>query len=135
MILTLQNRQRARRVDGRRLRRLAQRAASVIGVKQSELSIVLVSDRQMARLNRAFHQVAGPTDILTFDYGASGELIISVDHAHANARRFGTAPREELTLYLIHGLLHLAGYDDRTAAERRRMRAAERRVLRRLRAS
>ena len=113
----------------RRLRRFARRAAQWIGVNQAEVGIVLVGDRQMAQLNETFHHAAGATDILTFDYGASAELIISLDHVRANARRFRTSARRELDRYIVHGLLHLAGYADRTALQRRRMRAAERRVL------
>jgi probable rRNA maturation factor len=59
-----------------------------------------------------------------------GELVISTEQAIANARRFRTTPARELTLYVVHGILHLHGYDDRTPAQRRRMRAAERRFLR-----
>lgn len=120
------NRQR-RRVSTRRLQQIAKLTGN------QALSIVLVSDRQMAKLNLRYHHTAGPTDILTFDYGdGQGELIISVDHAIANARRFGTTPARELALYVVHGILHLRGYDDRTPAQRRRMRAAERRLLAKL---
>jgi len=86
----------------------------------------------MTPLNEQFHHVAGPTDILTFDYGDAGELIISVDHAVAQARRYRTKPSRELALYVVHGLLHLAGQDDRTVAQRRKMRAAERLTLRKI---
>lgn len=121
----VRSRQR-RKVNTRRLRQLAE-SLNTTGLT---LSIVLVSDRQMAALNLQYHHVAGPTDILTFDYGeGQGELIISVDHAVSQARRYRSTPARELDLYVIHGLLHLRGYDDRTPAQRRRMRAAERRLL------
>ena len=121
----VRNRQR-RKVNTERLRQLAE-SLNTTGLT---LSIVLVSDRQMASLNLQYHHVAGPTDILTFDYGeGQGELIISVDHAVSQARRYRSTPARELDLYVIHGLLHLRGYDDRTPAQRRRMRAAERRLL------
>jgi len=121
----VRSRQR-RKVNTQRLRQLAE-SLNTTGLT---LSIVLVSDRQMAALNLQYHHVAGPTDILTFDYGeGQGELIISVDHAVSQARRYRSTPARELDLYVIHGLLHLRGYDDRTPAQRRRMRAAERRLL------
>jgi len=132
MTITVHNRQRRWRVDAQQLARLAGRAVECIGNSQAELSIVLVSDRGMAPLNEQFHHVAGPTDILTFDYGDAGELIISVDHAVAQARRYRTKPSRELALYVVHGLLHLAGQDDRTVAQRRKMRAAERLTLRKI---
>lgn len=127
MIVEVRNRQRAHRVNTARLQKLA----GAFDSKFSALSVVLVSDRQMAGLNLRYHNTPGPTDILTFDYGGgTGELIISVDHAVSQARRYRTTPVRELALYVVHGLLHLAGYDDRTPVQRRRMRAAERRLLR-----
>jgi probable rRNA maturation factor len=130
--IAVRNRQRKYGVDRDRLRRTVERAADLVRLRHVELGVVLVSDRKISGLNRQFHGTPGPTDILTFDYGDSAELIISLDHVRANARRYGTSPSRELTLYVVHGLLHLAGHRDGTAAERERMRRAERRVLRRL---
>jgi len=97
------------------------------------LSIVLVSDSAMARYNQQYHATAGTTDVLSFGYGdGHGELIISVPRAVAQARQFRTTPSRELALYVVHGILHLQGYDDLTPGPRRRMRAAERRWLRKL---
>jgi probable rRNA maturation factor len=126
MTVTVRNRQRLLPVDTRLLRRIAARVAT------KPVSIVLVTDRMIARLNEQFHHVAGPTDVLSFDYGDEGELIISAEHAIAQARRFRTTPARELVLYVVHGLLHLQGYDDRTARQRVRMRTAERRWVRTL---
>lgn len=121
-MIDVRNRQR-RRVNTRQLKQLAVRFHA-----GDSLSIVLVNDREMAELNLRYHHVAGPTDVLTFDYGdGQAEIIISVDHAYARPR-----PAHELALYLVHGLLHLQGYDDHTPAQRRRMRAAERRLLARV---
>ncbi len=129
MILDVRNRQRSHPVNVARLRQLAGNAAADF----QSLSIVLVSDTEMARLNLRYHAVAGTTDVLSFDYGAGhGELIISVARAVAQARQYRTTPSRELALYVIHGILHLQGYDDLTPGKRRQMRAAERRLLRRL---
>jgi probable rRNA maturation factor len=120
MTVEVRNRQR-RKVNTARLRQLAERALPPCDT----LSVVLVNDREMARLNQQFHNTPGPTDVLTFDYGdGQAEIIISVDHAFGRPR-----PARELALYLVHGILHLQGYDDHTPAQRRRMRAAERRLL------
>lgn len=128
MTVTVANRQRRRRISTTPLQQLAEQFPAQL----DNLSVALVSDRVIARLNRRYHGVTGPTDILTFDYGdGSAELIISVEAAIRQARQFHSTPSRELALYLIHGLLHLHGYDDRTPAQRRRMRAAERRCLRR----
>jgi probable rRNA maturation factor len=126
MTVTVANRQRAHKVNTVRLTKLA----GMLGASFQNLSIVLVSDTAMARLNLQYHATPGPTDVLTFDYGEGhGELIICVDQAVAHARQFRTTPSRELALYLVHGILHLLGYDDRWPTARRRMRAAERRWM------
>src|SRR5262249_45640630 len=109
---------------------IAERALELVGDQQATLSVVIVSDATIAKLNARYHNTPGPTDILSFDYGEGhGELIISVEHAVAQAGRFRTSPGRELVLYVVHGILHLHGYDDRLEPDRRRMRAAERRLL------
>ena len=129
MMVAVRNRQRARKVNVARLKKLA----AAFDSKLETLSIVLVSDAAMARLNLQYHNVSGTTDILTFDYGAGqGELIISVECAAANARQFHSTLARELVLYIVHGLLHLHGYDDCAPAQRRQMRAAEQRWLTKL---
>ena len=129
MIVEVRNRQRAHRVNVARLKKLA----TGFNSKFDTLSIVLVNDAEMARLNVQYHHTRGATDILTFDYGeGQAELIISVQRAVAQARRFRTTPAREVALYVVHGLLHLHGYDDHTPRQRAHMRAAERRWLNRL---
>ena len=131
MIVTVCNRQRLRRVDTRRLKAIA--TVALISVEASpdiQLNIVLVNDATIARLNREYHHQEGPTDILSFDYGAGiGELIISVEHAENQAGRFHSTPSRELALYVIHGILHLHGHDDLAPRPRARMRAAEKKLL------
>ena len=95
----------------------------------NEVLILIISDRRMADLHRRFMNESGPTDVITFQHG---EIFISADTASANAKRFGKSLGSELRLYLVHGLLHLQGFDDRDTRSARQIRAAERRVLRRL---
>jgi probable rRNA maturation factor len=128
------NRQRRLKINAHRLAEIAERALERIGDRQLHLGIVLVDDAAIAKLNAQYHDTPGATDILSFDYGdGQGELVISVDRAVAQARRYRTTPARELILYVVHGILHLHGYSDLTAAQRRRMRAAERRLVSRLR--
>ena len=93
----------------------------------------------MAKLNETFLKHSGPTDVITFDYSEAdrrspllGELFICVPEAVAQSRRFRTSWQEELVRYLVHGVLHLLGYDDRAAKARQRMKREENRLLRRL---
>ncbi|MGI8820809.1 MAG: rRNA maturation RNase YbeY [Chthoniobacterales bacterium] len=108
-----------------RLRRPARTALAAL----EEVDILVISDRRIAALHRQFMQIAGPTDVLTFQHG---EIFISIDTAQANARGFQTSLEHELQLYLLHGLLHLHGYDDATPAQAREMHAVQERILCRL---
>lgn len=100
------------------------------------LGITLVGAPAMARLNRRWLQHEGSTDIITFDHrdtpGAAlhGELFISVDDTLRQAREFGVSASLELMRYVIHGVLHLEGYDDLEPAARRRMKREENRWVR-----
>jgi probable rRNA maturation factor len=95
--------------------------------KLRELFVWLISDRRMALLHRKFLGPAGPTDVLTFQHG---EIFISVETARRNARAFGNSLMRELKLYIVHGLLHLHGFEDETSAEARRMKTAQEKILR-----
>ena len=103
-----------------------------------ELAIILMDDAAIAPINQALLNHAGPTDVITVRYdaipgeaeaGDSGELYINVERAVQLGRRGWPAGRE-LALYLAHGCDHLAGEDDATAADYRRMRRRELRWLR-----
>jgi probable rRNA maturation factor len=91
-----------------------------------EISVLIVSDRKIASLHRQFMNESGPTDVITFQHG---EIFVDVESARRNARRFGNAFERELRLYVVHGLLHLHGFDDRNAASARRMRVVQRKIL------
>ncbi len=93
----------------------------------SEVFIWLISDRRMALLHRQFLGKTGPTDVLTFQHG---EIFISVETARCQARAFGNSLMRELKLYVVHGLLHLHGFEDRTQAEARKMKTAQEKILR-----
>jgi probable rRNA maturation factor len=95
--------------------------------KLNEIFVWLISDRRMALLHRKFLGQSGSTDVLTFQHG---EMFISVDTARRHARAFGNSLLSELKLYIVHGLLHLHGFDDQTASEAQKMKAAQERILR-----
>jgi len=88
--------------------------------------ILIVSDRKIASLHRQFMNESGPTDVITFQHG---EIFVSAVSARRNARRFGNALTRELCLYIVHGLLHLHGFDDRDEAKARKMRTVQRKIL------
>jgi len=127
------NRQRGRAVDTRLLRRMARSLLEeTMGLEEFDLAIQLVGVRAMAKLNQLHLHHKGPTDVITLDYaafgpesGLAGEIIVCVDVAAEQARRFRVTWQAELTRYVIHGILHLRGHDDQDAAGRRRMKREE----------
>ena len=96
--------------------------------KLREIFVWLISDRRMAVLHRKFLGKKGPTDVLTFQHG---EIFISAETALRHARAFGNSLMRELKLYIVHGLLHLHGFDDQTTGEARKMKTAQEKILRR----
>jgi probable rRNA maturation factor len=108
-------------------------------VHLGEMSLALVNDARMSELHAQFMGIHGPTDVLTFpidqdDKGhvTSGEVIVCVPQARRAARRHRIPPRLELLLYALHGMLHLLGYDDRTARDFHTMHRTEDDILERL---
>ena len=128
--IKVRNAQRRRRVDLRALQKFCECAlASVrktVPTSIAQIDILLVSDARIAALHKRFMQIPGPTDVITFQHG---EIFISVETASRNARRFKTSASEEIRLYLVHGLLHLLGYDDKDAAKARVMEAEQARIV------
>src|SRR5213596_4152965 len=94
--------------------------------KSRELFVWLISDRRMAGLHKKYLRQSGPTDVLTFQHG---EIFISVETARRHARAFGNSLLRELQLYIVHGILHLHGFDDRTQPGARRMEKMQARIL------
>lgn len=108
-------------------------ASDEFPIASGELSIVFVDDTTIARVHDDFMDDPTSTDVITFPADAAmesaGEIIVSVDHALNRAEELGEPFSRELILYLAHGWLHLAGYDDRNEEDRAKMRAAEQRAL------
>ncbi|HEY2880802.1 MAG TPA: rRNA maturation RNase YbeY [Pirellulales bacterium] len=128
------NRQRRHTVDKRLLIHAVQTVLRVEKIEQGEISIAIVSDKAIHEINRRFLAHDEPTDVISFllehrpGY-IEGEIVASADTAAAAARRFKTTPADELLLYIIHGTLHLIGYDDLSAGDRKTMHTRQRKYL------
>lgn len=123
------------------LKRIADRILRCAGSPSSELSLSVVGDRRMQSLNARYRRRAHPTDVLAFAAHESpqpttpllGDVVISLDTALCQAREAGRTLDREMVMLLIHGVLHLLGYDhERSAREARRMQKKERAILRAL---
>jgi probable rRNA maturation factor len=126
------------------LRRLAEQLLSATGESTSELSIELIGDYRMRRLNRVYRNQDRTTDVLAFPMREAlsptpsrltsailGDVVISVPKALRQAREAGRTPDDELVALLVHGVLHLCGYDhERNRKEAARMHRRERAILR-----
>ncbi|MEW6199668.1 MAG: rRNA maturation RNase YbeY [Planctomycetota bacterium] len=122
------------------LRRMAAHVLRAEGFHAGHLSIAVVGARAMSSLHRRYRHEPGPTDVLTFDFGCDlargwidAEVVLCADVARrVAATRGGTlrAARAELALYLVHGLLHLAGFSDDTPDAAERMHRREDELLR-----
>jgi probable rRNA maturation factor len=121
------------------LRRLVRSALAARGMRPGRIDVLLADDRALRALNRRWRRLDRATDVLSFGYdgnGAgsprnvvSGDLAISLERVSEQARRFRCTLGEELARLVVHGALHLAGLDHKTAPERRAMRALEDRIM------
>jgi probable rRNA maturation factor len=136
--LAIANRHPRLRLDRRALARviaaLDARAADFRGgCPPGELSLVFLTDAAQARLHADFLNDPTPTDVITFEgdpaLAVAGEICVSADTAAAYAKKHRRELSPELTLYVVHGWLHLAGYDDLQPTKKRIMRRAEARAM------
>jgi len=114
------------------MRRKAEALLDALGSADSELSVLITADEEIRDLNRRYRGLDRSTDVLSFPMGGGpmlGDVVISAQTA---LRRSPRRPEREMTFLLVHGVLHLFGHDHHKTAQRRRMRARERELMRRL---
>jgi probable rRNA maturation factor len=141
MNLVIANRQRKKKINARVLKLILGELLAELKITEVELGINLVAAREMALVNETFLKHSGSTDVITFDHrektrrrgqatAIHGELFICVDDAIKQAREFKTSWQSEVVRYVVHGVLHLVGYDDLKPHLRRRMKREENRLVR-----
>jgi probable rRNA maturation factor len=99
-----------RSVSAAQLERFARRAQKFVEI-QGEVDILIATSKRLRDLNRRFRRKDKPTDVLSFPRPSGGDIAISVQIARDNAQRYGHSFANELKILVLHGLLHLAGYD------------------------
>ena len=144
MNVSIASRQRVRKINRRLLKRITTALLADLKIENAELGIHLVAAPEMTRLNEKFLCHAGPTDVITFDYSVPGsrtpdprpqlhgEILICAHAAVWQARKFGTSWQSEIVRYVVHGVLHLLGFDDACPGARRKMKREENRRVREL---
>lgn len=129
-----------RKAPGRRLKRIASAILVLVDQPEAELSVALIGDAEMRKLNARYRGKDYPTDVLSFPLESSGpaprllgDVIISVETARRQARERGRPAEQELVTLLIHGVVHLLGYDhERSPRDARVMKRLENKILRQL---
>jgi probable rRNA maturation factor len=135
MAAAVANLQRRVRVSPARLKRTAERALRSLGRAGRDVHVTVVNDSAIRRLNARWMGTRRSTDVLAFDLDAPGpsrllgEIVVSADTAKRQAGVVRVPVALELDLLVVHGLLHLAGYDDHEPREARRMHERARKIL------
>ncbi|HLC14825.1 MAG TPA: rRNA maturation RNase YbeY [Thermodesulfovibrionia bacterium] len=118
MKIYIKNQQRHLKTDSRKVETLARKTLSFLNKNNVELSVLLVSDKAMQKLNRDYRGIDKPTDVLSFDVQISGlpsralgDVVINVQQAQRQANEGQIDLYEEINHLLVHGILHLLGYD------------------------
>jgi len=128
------NQQRRVPVDADELATFASRLARALKLSRRSFGVALVTDRRIAALNRRYRRRARPTDVLSFpaseSNGYRGDVVISAETARRQARRLRHSTADEVKFLMLHGILHLLGYDHETDDGRmnRREHALRRRL-------
>jgi probable rRNA maturation factor len=138
IVVEIGNTQNFLKIDREQLIRLVRRVLLDEGVRSAAVSLVFVDDQTIRQINRDHLHHDWPTDVISFplsqpgEFELAGELVVSGEMAKATAQSLGATPADELALYVVHGLLHLCGYNDDSDEEIRRMRQRESQALKRV---
>lgn len=143
MEVLVQNRQKRQRIRPGEVKSVAERILSDLGSHETELSILLVDNDEITRLNREYLSRDYPTDVLAFAMGEGeggslhpsllGDVVISTEMAESEAQQRGVTLQQEIALLLVHGILHLLGYEHEDVPEEAaKMRTKEEEILVRL---
>jgi probable rRNA maturation factor len=137
MPVEILSQQRLLRVPRRRIQSTVESMLRSARCTRAEVNVLVVDDATIHTYNREYLGHDYPTDVVTFPSfegtrptsGPLGDLVVSAETALREASVRGHGPQAELLLYVVHGVLHLLGYDDHSAEERDAMRAQERKIL------
>ncbi|MCC6550612.1 MAG: rRNA maturation RNase YbeY [Ignavibacteriaceae bacterium] len=117
------------------IRKIVRKMQNLLGFDLEELTLSFILDKSIHEINREYLKHDYPTDIITFDYSdkdkifVDGEILISFETAAVNAKKFNVTLENEITRLVIHGVLHLLGYDDKTPSKKKIMKNKENSLL------
>ena len=122
------------KIDKSLIHKIAKKLSDDLDFKISSMQINFVNSKEMTRINSKYLNHNYSTDIITFNYSGTkneldGEIYISIEDAASNSKRFGVTFIEEVLRVIIHGFLHLSGYDDKDRKDRVTMKRLENRLF------
>jgi len=139
MRIGITNLQSLVRIDKKKILKCARSVLKAMGEQDAELSLLFVNDSYIKRLNWKYRRVDSSTDVLAFsmregeglskDSSILGDVVVSAETARREAGKRRTPASKEICLYVVHGILHLLGYDDEGPGDRKRMKAKESELL------
>ncbi len=135
MRIQIKNLQKIKRINLSDLKKKIKKILDYTGLSKKEISFVFCDNKLIKKINKDYLRKEYPTDVITFPLediyfkDSLGEIIISVEEAAKNAEIYKKDFGVELLLYVIHGILHLTGYNDTTKKEREKMREKEEELL------
>jgi len=130
-----------KKLPGRKIKKIALTILELVGEENAELSLALIGNLEIKKLNARYRQKDYATDVLSFPVAGIvlkeprllGDVVVSVEKAAEQAKARGHSSEQELVTLLIHGVVHLIGYDhERSARDARAMRRVEKRIYRQL---
>lgn len=118
------------KINQNKIKGVIKKIINKIRLPFSDLSIVFISDSEIKKLNKTYRKKNSVTDVLSFNYGDSGEIIICYNQARKQAQNAKYSIAKELTILLIHSVLHLKGYDhEKNEKQAKLMQKKEREML------
>ena len=135
MKIEITNKQKIKKINLKIVSFQIKKTAAFLGLSSKKITFCLCDDSFITKLNKEYFKKLTPTDVIAFplvdefcdDY--MGEVIISVERAVIVAKELNVPWQEELLLYLVHGMLHLAGYKDSSVKDKKIMRIKEQEIL------
>ena len=142
MRINIKNLQRTVKIKTQDLKKIVAGILRIEGKTRAEVSVLLVDNATIKKLNRKYRGLNRTTDVLAFSQQEGGywqgnpdllgDVVISIDKTLSQSRQYKQSFKKELCLYTIHGCLHLLGYDDTSRASRKRMEKRQKEILGRL---
>ncbi len=138
MLVEITNSQKLKKINLPKLENYLNRIGNILDISSQKISLFFCDRNTIKKINKRFFGKSQSTDVISFplkddfDVNYLGEIVVSVEEAVKTCNQFGLSWQKELLLYVIHGILHLLGYDDRTAKKRMKMEKKQQEVLEKL---